>query len=136
MTDFARLASLARLTVDAVHGGAVRLQPKERGKGPHGAVVNSTTRQAAIITVAFFSDTDFAARKRAMPTIGQAGERMLNRSPETFASTAFAGEIATGDHIVKLDPVTQQPTGKAYEVVSRDPDDIGNVILGLVHIHG
>lgn len=129
MTDFARLAALARGTLDAVHGEAVQFQPMERGKGPHGAFLPSATRPAADIVIAEFRDTDFAARKRAMPTIGQTGERMANRSPEIFASTAYAGPIATGDRIIKAN-------GERFDIVSRDPDGIGNVILGLAHISG
>lgn len=133
-SEFARLAALARTAVDAVHGEAATLKPVDHAKGPHGARAASTTRPEVGIVVAFYHDIEFAARKRAMPAIGQAGERMLNRSPEIFGSTSFSGEIAVGDKILR-NPAAATP-GPGYEVVSRDPDEIGNVILGLAVVKG
>ncbi|GLS29953.1 hypothetical protein SAMN04488498_104342 [Mesorhizobium albiziae] len=129
-SEFAHLAMLARHAVDAVHGEAATLKPQDRAKGPHGAGAPSATRAEQPIVVAFFQDTEFAARRRAWPTIGQAGDRMLNRSPEIYGSTSFAGEIAIGDRILR-DP---DGSRKLFEVVSRDPDGIGNAILGLASI--
>lgn len=131
-SNFAALAAMSRRTVDAVHGEAAILKPTDRGKGPHGARTASVTRAETEITVAFFQDTELQARRRAQPLIGQTGDRMMNRSPEIFGSVAPDVEIATGDKIVR------DPTGapKYFEVISRDPDGIGNFILGLVEIKG
>lgn len=134
MTSFADLAALARTAVDAVHGEVALLKPIERAKGPHGARSASTTRDAIDITVAFYQDTELAARRRAQPVIGQTGDRMINRSPEIFGSTAYAGEIAIGDHLLRNPDATA--TGPLYEIVTRDPDGIGNTILGLAEIKG
>lgn len=130
-SEFARLAMLARAAVDAVHGEAATLKPTDRAKGPHGGRSASTTRAEASIVVAFYQDTEMAARRRAMPLLGQAsGDRMLSRSPEIFGSTGFAGEIAIGDRLLRIS------TAELFEVVTRDPDGVGSVILGLAHING
>lgn len=126
MSEFARLAALARHAVDAVHGEAATLQPMERAKGPHGAA--SPSGPAVPITVAFFHDTDLAARQRARPLIKDDGARLLNRTPEIFGSTAFTGDIGEGYQI------RRHKTDELFQVVTRDPDGIGNVILGLVSI--
>ncbi len=129
-SDFADLAMLARATVDAVHGEAAMLKPTDRAKGPHGARTASATRAEVSITVAFFQDTEMVARRRAMPPVGQGGERMLNRSPEIFGSTAHPGDVAVGDRLLRT------ATGDVFEVITIDPDGIGNRILGLAHIKG
>jgi hypothetical protein len=128
-SEFARLAALARTAVDAVFGEAATLKPRDRAKGPHGGAVASATRPEAAISIAFYQDTELAARRRAMPIIGQA-ERMVSRSPEIFGSTGFAGDIAVGDHVLRI------ATVELFEVVTRDPDGIGNIILGLALIKG
>ena len=128
-SEFARLAALARTAVDAVNGEAATLKPTDQAKGPHGVRVASATRPETDIVVAFYHDTEFAARKRAMPTINQAGDRMLNRSPEIFGSTGYVGDIAIGDKLLR-NPTAETP-GPCYEVVTRDLDGIGNTILGL-----
>jgi hypothetical protein len=125
VTNFADLAAIARVTLDAVHGEVARLKPQDRTRGPHGRKTQSVDRPATDITVAFYRDTELQARKRAQPMIGQTGERMLNRSPEIFGSTAFSGAIAEGDHLAR------PKTGELFEIVSKDPDDLGNFILGL-----
>lgn len=128
MTEFARLASLARLAVDAVHGEAATLLPVMRGKGPHGSVLPSTERPEASLVAAFFQDTEREAKRRAQPMIGQTGDRMLHRSPEIFASTAYTGDIAVGDRL------RRERTGLSYEVATIDPDGVGSRILGLYAI--
>lgn len=134
MTDFADLAALARVAIDAVHGEVALLKPTDRAKGPHGARTASAIRDETDITVAFYQDTELSARRRAQPTIGQTAERMLNRSPEIFGSTAYAGEIGIGDRLLR-NPEAPTP-GPLYEIVTRDPDGIGNTILGLAEIRG
>lgn len=129
-SDFADLAMLARSAVDAVHGEAAILKPTDRAKGPHGVRTASAARPEVPITVAFFQDTELLARRRAMPLIGQGSERLLNRSPEVFGSTAHAGDIAVGDRLLRL------ANGDVFEIVAIDPDGIGNRILGLSHIKG
>jgi hypothetical protein len=129
-SEFAFLADLARTAVDAVHGEDATLKPMDRARGPHGAAAPSASRHPAPLVVAFYQDTEFAARRRAQPLISQSGERLLNRSPEIFGSTGYAGDIAVGDKILRDD------TGDLFEVVTIDPDGIGNRILGLVHIKG
>lgn len=131
-SDFADLAMFSRAVVDAVHGETARLRPADRAKGPHGKLTASADRPETDIVVAFFQDTEFAARSRAQPTFGQAGDRMANRSPEIYGSTGFAGDIAVGDRL------TRGPGGADtnYEIVAIDPDGIGNRILGLARIKG
>lgn len=130
-SEFARLAGLARAAVDTVFGEAAILKPRDRAKGPHGGSVASVDRTEATISVAFYQDTELAARRRAMPLVGQSnGAHTINRSPEIYGSTAFSGDIAIGDHIVR------SASGDHFEVVTRDLDGIGNAILGLAHIKG
>lgn len=126
MSEFARLAALARHAVDAVHGEAATLQPMERAKGPHGS--STPSGLALPMTMAFFHDTDLAARHRARPLIKDDGAKLLNRSPEIYGSTAFAGEIGIGDMVARI------ATGEVFEVTTRDRDGIGNIILGLASI--
>lgn len=130
MTNFADLASVARLAIDAVHGEAAVLKPTERAKGPHGRRTPSTTDPEATISVAYFQDTELAARRRAQPMIGQTGERMVNRSPEIFGSTGYAGAIAVGWKLLR------EASGDLHEIISIDPDGVGNRILGLAAIKG
>lgn len=127
-SEFARLAGIARQAVDSVHGETVTHQPMLRSEGPHGGIAPDPERSIANITAAFFQDTDRAARMRAQPLIGQTGDRMLNRSPEIFASVAPAVDVAARDRILR------QSNGQMYEVETLDPDGIGNVILGLIAI--
>lgn len=132
MTDFSDLAALARSAVDAVHGEVALLMPVDRAKGPHGARAASSDRAEASITAAFFQDTELAARRRAQPLIGQSGDRMMSRSPEIFCSTAHVVAIAIGDHLLR-NPDSAS-AGPLYEIITRDPDGIGNTILGLAEI--
>lgn len=129
-SDFAFLAMLARGPIDAVLGEAATLHPTERAKGPHGARTPSSTRPAAPIVAVFFQDTEFAARQRARPLIGQTSDRMLNRSPDVLCSTAFAGDIAVSDKLLR------DGTGEMFEIVTIDPDGVGDRILGLSHVKG
>jgi len=129
-SDFADLVTLARASIDAVYGEAATLKPTDRAKGPHGALTPSSTRSPVSVVAAFFQDTEYAARQRARPLIGQTGERLLNRSPDILCSTAYAGDIAVGDRLVR------DGTGDVFEVISIDPDGVGNRILGLSRVKG
>lgn len=130
MTNFADLAGIVRSTLDAVHGEVARLKPRDRMAGPHGANVPSLDRAETDIDACFWRDTEFEARRRAQPMIGMTGQRMASRSPEIYASTGHAGPFAVGDHLAR------PATGELFEIVSRDPDDVGNTILGLAAIKG
>lgn len=130
MTNFADLAGIARTTLDAIHGEVARLKPRDRLAGPHGASVPSIDRAEADIAACFWHETELEARRRAQPMVGMTGQRMASRSPEIFASTSHAGPFAVGDHLARPE------TGDLYEIVSRDPDGIGNTILGLAAIKG
>jgi hypothetical protein len=130
VTNFADLAGIARTTLAAIHGEVARLKPRDRLAGPHGASIPSTDRAEADVVACFWRDTEFEARRRAQPLVGQTGQRMASRSAEIFASTGHAGPFAVGDHLAR--PVT----GELFEIVSRDPDGIGNTILGLAAIKG
>lgn len=132
MSLFADLAGIARDAVDAVHGEAMRFMPMDRQAGPHGRPVASTSRSGADIVVALWRDTELEARRRAQPLIGQTGQKMVNRSPELYGSTRHPG-CAIGDRLHTLDR-HGTAVGPAYEIVSRDPDGIGNTILGLCAI--
>ena len=129
-SDFASLVGLARDAVDAVFGEDARLKPMDRAKGPHGSRPASTSRSEQTIVVAFFTNIEFEASRRAQPTIGQTGERMLNRSPDLIGSTGFAGEIAVEDRL------RRETTGELFEVLWRDRDGFGNTIVGLAAIKG
>ncbi len=129
-SSFASLAGIARHAVDAVHGEAATLKPQDRAKGPHGAKSASAARPVATITVAFFHDVDRAARNRAQPQIGQTGDRLMNRSPEIFGSTAYDGDIAVGDHLLR------DGDGQLFEIVWNDADGTGGRILGFAAIKG
>ncbi|QKV20246.1 head-tail joining protein [Oricola thermophila] len=124
-SNFARLAGLARNAVDKVLGEPAILKPFDRARGPHGRLSASDTRPEVEITAVFYQDTERAARERAQPLVSRSGDRLMNRTPEIFASVSTAAEIATGDRIVRTG------TGATYQVETRDPDGNGNIILGL-----
>lgn len=125
---FDGLVEFARSAIDATFGEAVTLKPMTVSKGPHGRSSPSSERAETMISIAFFHDTERAARMRAQPSVASgSGERLLNREPEVLGSVANVPEIATGDLIVKA-------SGETFEVIARDPDGVGNVILGLVAV--
>lgn len=127
-SEIARLAELTRSTLDAVHGEAATLKPMDRAKGPHGVRVPSQDRSEATITAIFYRDVERAARNRAQPTIGQTRDRMINRSPEIYCSTGHAGDIAIGDRLLR------RGTDELFEIVERDRDGLGDVVLALAEI--
>lgn len=124
-STFASLVGAARSAIDAVFGEAASLLPMDRARGPHGARAASASRPVAAIMVAFFHDTDRAAKMRAQPVLGQSGDRLLNRSPEILGSVSANVQANVGDHVHRT------ADGVTYEIIAKDPDGVGNIILAL-----
>jgi hypothetical protein len=130
VSDFAALAAIARAAVEAVHGDAVTLKPMDAARGPHGSPRPSVERPEQTVRACFFFDTDLEIRRRARPMIGQTGAQMMNRSPDIFASLPAACGAIAGDLIVRDKDGVRQ----VFEIMTRDPDDVGDLIVGLASV--